>query len=85
MTELFDRRWPENRYGRGRLTPRGVETRYQLFDMGKSAMAVAHLMELSPASARKRERIWREVGGDRREQRVLAEIPKVHIRYRMDN
>ena len=59
LTGLFDPRWPGNRYNSGRLTPRGVEICYQLFDMGKSAMAVAHLMDMSLASARKRERMWR--------------------------
>lgn len=85
LTGLFDPSWPENRYDRGRLTPRGVETCYQLFDMGKSAMAVAHMMDLSLASARKRERMWRELGGDQREKRVLEDIPKVRIRYRRDD
>ena len=85
LTGLFDPRWPENRYDRGRLTPRGVETCYQLFDMGKSAMAVAHMMDLSLASARKRERMWRALGGDERERRVLEDIPKVRIRYRRDD
>jgi len=85
LTGLFDPGWPENRYDRGRLTPRGVETYYQLFDMGKSVMAVAHLMDLSLESARKRERKWQDLGGDQREKRVIAEIPKVRIRYRMDD
>jgi hypothetical protein len=53
--------------------------------MGKSAMAVAHLMDLSLGSARKRERMWRDLGGDQREKRVIADIPKVRIRYRMDD
>ena len=81
LTGLFDPAWPENRYEeRGRLTPRGVETCYQLFDIGKSAMAVAHLMDLSLASARRRARMWRDLGGEARDKRVLADIPKVRIR-----
>lgn len=81
LTGLFDPSWPENRYGeRGRLTPRGIETCYKLFDMGKSAMAVAHLMDLSLTSARKRERAWRVHGGRGRQTRILAEIPRVPIR-----
>ena len=81
LTGLFDPSWPENRYNeRGCLTPRGVETCYRLFDMGKSAMAVAHLMELSLASARKRERAWRAQGGQDRPRREFADIPKVAIR-----
>ena len=83
LTGLFDPSWPENRYEeRGRLTPRGAETCYQLFDMGKSPMAVAHLMDLSLASARKRERAWQAQGGVDRQKRELAEIPRVAIRSR---
>jgi hypothetical protein len=81
LTGLFDPSWPENRYNeRGCLTPRGVETCYRLFDMGKSAMAVAHLMDLSLASARKRERAWHVQGGQDRPRREFADIPKVAIR-----
>jgi hypothetical protein len=85
LTGLFDPGWPENRYDRGRLTPRGVETCYQLFDAGKSAMAVAHLMDLSLTSVRRRERMWKALGGLGREKRVLADMPKVRIRYRMED
>lgn len=42
-------------------------------------------MNLSLASARKRERMWQDLGGGQREKRVIAEIPKVQIRYRMDD
>lgn len=85
LTGLFDPAWPENRYARGRLTPRGVETCYQLFDMGKSTMAVAHLMDLSLASARRRERMWRALGGPDRQKRELADIPRVRVRYPLDD
>ncbi|WP_225421448.1 hypothetical protein [Sphingomonas parva] len=85
LTGVFDPEWPENRYDRGRLTPRGVETCYQLFDIGKSPMAVAHLMGLSLTSARRRRRMWEALGGPEREKRVLADIPKVRIRYRYED
>ncbi|MEN3238985.1 hypothetical protein PUR29_36730 [Methylobacterium ajmalii] len=76
LTGIFDPCWPENRYGRGRLTPRGVEICYRLFDLGKSAMAVAHLMNLSLAASRRRERMWRALGGAGREKRVLMRPPR---------
>lgn len=83
---LFDPRWPENRYGeRERLTPRGVETCYLLFDRGKSALAVAHLMDLSLRAARRRERQWKALGGQSRDRRPLAEIPAARIRRRLDD
>ncbi|WP_099186286.1 hypothetical protein [Sphingobium fuliginis] len=85
LTGYDDPRWPDNRYDRGRLTPKGVETCYQLFDAGKSAMAVAHIMELTLASARRRERMWQAVGGPNRSKRVLADIPKARIRYRPED
>jgi hypothetical protein len=87
-TELvgdFHPRWPENRYHRGRLTPRVVEVCYRLFDMGKSAMAVAHIMELSLSSARARERQWRTLGGETRAVPQLESIPKVHIPVRYED
>lgn len=86
LTGLFDPRWPGNRYGTNqRLTPRGVETCYLLFDKGKSALAVAHMVGLSLTAARRRERMWRDLGGSDREKRPLAEIPKVRIRYRLED
>jgi hypothetical protein len=85
LTGLYDPRWPENRYGSGqRLTPRGVETCYRLFDMGKSSLAVAHIMDLSLTAARRRERQWRAAGGAGRQPQPFAEIPKARIRYRLD-
>lgn len=86
LAGLYDPRWPDNRYGeRQRLTPRGVETCYLLFDMGKSALAVAHIMELSLASARRRERLWRSAGAAARAARPFADIPQVRRRYRVDD
>lgn len=86
LTGLFDPRWPENRYGTGqRLTPRGVETCYLLFDLGKSPLAVAHLVGLSLTAARRRQRMWRALGGLDRERRALADIPKVRRRYRLED
>ena len=85
LTGLYDPRWPENRYGSGqRLTPRGVETCYRLFDMGKSPLAVAHIMDLSLAATRRRERQWRATGGASRQPQPFAEIPMARIRYRLD-
>jgi len=48
-------------------------------------MAVAHIMKLSLTAVRRRQKMWREAGGPNREKRVLAEIPKVRIRYRWDD
>jgi hypothetical protein len=86
LTGLFDPRWPENRYGTGqRLTPRGVETCYLLFDLGKSPLAVAHLVGLSLTATRRRQQMWRALGGLDRERRPLADIPKVRRRMRLED
>jgi hypothetical protein len=65
---------PLNRYDNGRLTRRGEEICYRLFDRDKSPMAVAHLMRISPPAASKRKRQWLALGGKRR--------PKVDVRTR---
>lgn len=85
LTGTFGPGWPENRYGQGRLTPRGIEICYRLFDMGKSPMAVAHLMGLSLSSARWRQRLWAKAGGNRRIPRDFADIASVRVRHRCDD
>ncbi|MBZ9649903.1 hypothetical protein K9B33_20425 [Sphingobium sp. 3R8] len=85
LVGIFDPRWPDNRYHSGCLTPRGVEICYRLFDMGKSAMAVAHLMDLSLASARARERQWQGLGGGNRSRKNLQDIPAAKIRLRYED
>ncbi|WP_231468208.1 hypothetical protein [Novosphingobium sp. CECT 9465] len=86
LTGLFDPRWPENRYGnRQRLTPRGVETCYLLFDMGKSPLAVAHLMDLSLATARRRARLWKAAGGSKRERPSHPDFRNACRRDRSDD
>lgn len=67
---------PLNCYDNGRLTKRGVEICYRLFDIGKSAMAVAHLAGLSLVAARKRYRWWQALGGPNRPSVDLALIPR---------
>jgi len=48
---------------RGRLTKRGTETVYKLFELGKSPMAVAHLTGLSLVAVRKRQKMWKQRKG----------------------
>lgn len=85
LTGTFDPGWPENRYGQGRLTSRGVEICHRLFDMGKSPMAVAHLMDMSLSSARWRQHLWTKVGGPKRVRRDFTDIPNVHVRHRCED
>jgi hypothetical protein len=85
LVGMFDPRWPDNRHHSGCLTPRGVEICYRLFDMGKSAMAVAHIMEFSLVAARARERQWRALGGNNRVVKNLQDIPLVRKRLRYED
>lgn len=68
-------RHPLNRYEGGRLTKRGVEICYRLFDLGKSNMAVAHLTGLSVISARQRRRMWFAEGGRKRVNVDILTLP----------
>jgi hypothetical protein len=65
-SEETDPRHPSNQYDDGRLTLRGEEICYSLFDQGLSPMAVAHFMGLQLASVRNRQRSWVKLGGKQR-------------------
>lgn len=71
-----DPRHPLNQYDDKRLTLRGEEVCYRLFDQGKPPMAVAHLMGISLASATKRQRMWQSAGGVARPMVDLESLPK---------
>ena len=49
---------PENKYANGRLTERGIRMCYRLYELGKSPMAVALLMEMSLRAAKRRQAQW---------------------------
>jgi hypothetical protein len=70
---------PLNQYDGGRLTKRGVEICYRLFDAGKSPMTVAHLTGLSLIAVRKRKRRWTELGGANRVTVDITAIPRPKI------
>lgn len=54
---------PLHKYDNGRLTERGIEVCYRLFDSGRSALAVAHLMGLTLRAAQHRRKLWGAAGG----------------------
>jgi len=76
---------PLNQYDDKRLTKRGVEICYRLFDLGMSTMAVAHLTGLSLVSARRRRQTWKNVGGKHRKKINIADIPHRKFRRRYDD
>jgi hypothetical protein len=86
-TELvgeYDPRHPLSHYDDKRLTKRGAEICYRLFDLGKSTMAVAHLHGISLRAAIKRRRSWMALGGSNRPKIDIDAIPHRKF-YRRDD
>jgi hypothetical protein len=54
---------PRNKTPDGKLTPRGVEVCYRLFDAGKTRYAVAEAMNISFGAATHRLNAWTKAGG----------------------
>lgn len=75
---------PLNQYDNGRLTQRGVEICYRLFDMGKSPMAVAHMMRMRLSSMTARHRKWKALGQANRTKADVATLPRRKF-YRRDD
>jgi len=73
--EEFDPAAPDNKYeigGLEKLTPRGVEICYRLFDQGKTKYAVHQLMGISFGGATHRYKAWQAAGGMNRTKQPLA-------------
>lgn len=71
-SESSDPSDPLNKLPDGKLTSRGVETCYRLFDQDKGRYAVAQLMGISFGAATHRFRAWEKVGGKSRSKTSLA-------------
>lgn len=67
----FDPRDPANKNEDGKLTERGVEVCYRLFDAGKSRYAVGAEMQISFSAATHRFEAWKKEGGVDRVKRPL--------------
>jgi hypothetical protein len=72
----LDPRHPLNHYDDKRMTKRGVEICYRLFDGGLSDMATAHLMGISLVAVRKRRCAWLVQGGSVRLPVDIATLPR---------
>ncbi|MFL6846337.1 MAG: hypothetical protein ACJ8ER_15830 [Allosphingosinicella sp.] len=62
----FDPKDPKNKYevgGLEKLTPRGVEICYRLFDKGLTRYAVKQAMDISFGAATHRYAAWQKAGG----------------------
>ena len=71
QSQEFDPKDPRNKSADGKLTPRGVEICYRLFDTGKTRYAVARAMRISFAAASHRLNAWHKVGGPDRKKMPL--------------
>lgn len=69
----FDPRDPLNKLPDGKLTSRGVETCYRLFDSGKTRYAVKEAMDISFGAATHRFHAWQKIGGSNREKQKLEQ------------
>lgn len=70
----FDPRDTANKYEVGglmKLTERGIEICYRLFDAGKTRYAVADLMDISFGAANHRYAAWEKAGGTKRARKPL--------------
>jgi hypothetical protein len=62
---------PANQHESGKLTKRGVEICYRLYDLGKSPLVVAYLMHISLKAAINRKKLWQAAGGLKRSKMVV--------------
>ena len=67
LNEIFPDH-PLNFASNGKLTTRGIESCYRLFDLNISTLAVAHLMKLSYRATMNRRKAWEKVGGQHRQK-----------------
>jgi hypothetical protein len=67
----FDPKDPRNKLPDGKLTPRGVEVCYRLFDAGKTRYAVKEAMGISYGGATHRLDAWQKAGGSKREKMAI--------------
>lgn len=61
-----------NKLPDGKLTARGVEVCYRLFDAGKTRYAVSEAMGISYGAATYRYAAWEKAGGPDRQKQPLA-------------
>ena len=67
----FDPKDPRNKSADGKLTPRGVEICYRLFEQGATRYAVSRAMNISFGAASHRQTAWKKVGGAARTKMQL--------------
>ena len=76
---------PLHKYDDGRLTLRGAEFCYRLYDSGRSPLAVAHLMQISLRAPRHRRKLWVAAGGLKRPKVNYENLPCRKFRGQYDD
>lgn len=67
------------RYNRGRMTPRGAEICYRLFDANISSVAVCHVFKMKLPSIQRRRATWLRLGGKNRLKREISSLPDIVV------
>lgn len=67
----FNPKDPRNKMSDGKLSPRGVEVCYRLFDAGKTRYAVKEALGISFGAATHRFQAWTKAGGVKRKVALL--------------
>jgi hypothetical protein len=73
------------KYEDGRLTERGVENLYRLFDAGRSVEAAVIVMDITPAAVKRRRASWVKQGGSQRLIPDFDLLPKRRRPVRYDD
>lgn len=76
----FNLRFPE-----GRMTKRGSEICYRLFDAEIDELVIAQLFEMKLPSVRRRKATWRALGGKQRTTISFDELPDTIVPSRFDD
>lgn len=71
QTSEVDTKDPRNKLPDGKLSARGVEICYRLFDSGKTRYAIKEAMEISFGAATHRLEAWQKAGGFNRQKLTI--------------
>jgi len=84
LSKLLEQRYFHIRFDLGKMTARGQEFCYRLFDEGLSDFAVAHVFKMKLRSIQSRRKTWRKLGGLARPKPDFKTIPAVLTPSRFD-
>lgn len=73
------------RHPGGRMTPRGGEICFRLFDENFDFLIICQVFEMKLPSILRRYKIWRSLGGKSRQKVLLSSLPIVRVRSRFDD